>query len=159
MAPELSLHFDENVIHLEKWIPEKPITAVYFDTVKDRYFIKRFLIETVGKEDSFIKEDVTLLYIGFDWLPILKVNFEKPRGKEQPESLVINADVFISVKGYKALGNQITDKKIKTVELKEALPYNIPEDENIHDIEVYLEEDEAISEEQKGDDSQITLDF
>ena len=159
VAPELSLHFDENVIHLEKWIPEKPITAVYFDTEKDRYFIKRFLIETVGKEDSFIKEDVTLLYIGFDWLPILKVNFEKPRGKEQPESLVINADVFISVKGYKALGNQITDKKIKTVELKEALPYNIPEDENIHDIEVDLEEDEAISEEQKGDDSQITLDF
>ena len=115
VAPELSLHFDENVIHLEKWIPEKPITAVYFDTEKDRYFIKRFLIETVGKEDSFIKKDVTLLYIGFDWLPILKVNFEKPRGKEQPESLVINADVFISVKGYKALGNQITDKKIKTV--------------------------------------------
>tara|TARA_B110000858_G_C17804243_1_gene476993 strand:+ start:659 stop:3259 length:2601 start_codon:yes stop_codon:yes gene_type:complete len=159
VAPELSLHFDENVIHLEKWIPEKPITAVYFDTEKDRYFIKRFLIETVGKEDSFIKEDVTLLYIGFDWLPILKVNFEKPRGKEQPESLVINADEFISVKGYKALGNQITDKKIKTVELKEALPYNIPEDEDIHDIEVDLEEDEAISEEQKGDDSQITLDF
>ena len=159
VAPELSLHFDENVIHLEKWIPEKPITAVYFDTEKDRYFIKRFLIETVGKEDSFIKEDVTLLYIGFDWLPILKVNFEKPRGKEQPESLVINADEFISVKGYKALGNQITDKKIKTVELKEALPYNIPEDKDIHDIEVDLEEDEAISEEQKGDDSQITLDF
>ena len=159
VAPELSLHFDENVIHLEKWIPEKPITAVYFDIEKDRYFIKRFLIETVGKEDSFIKEDVTLLYIGFDWLPILKVNFEKPRGKEQPESLVINADEFISVKGYKALGNQITDKKIKTVELKEALPYNIPEDEDIHDIEVDLEEDEAISEEQKGDDSQITLDF
>ena len=159
VAPELSLHFDENVIHLEKWIPEKPITAVYFDTEKDRYFIKRFLIETVGKEDSFIKEDVTLLYLGFDWLPILKVNFEKPRGKEQPESLVINADEFISVKGYKALGNQITDKKIKTVELKEALPYNIPEDEDIHDIEVDLEEDEAISEEQKGDDSQITLDF
>ena len=73
--------------------------------------------------------------------------------------MVINADVFISVKGYKALGNQITDKKIKTVELKEALPYNIPEDEDIHDIEVDLEEDEAISEEQKGDDSQITLDF
>ncbi|MDC1218043.1 DNA gyrase/topoisomerase IV subunit A [Flavobacteriaceae bacterium] len=159
VAPELSLHFDENVIHLEKWIPEKPITAVYFDIEKDRYFIKRFLIETVGKEDSFIKEDVTLLYIGFDWLPILKVNFEKPRGKEQPESLVINADEFISVKGYKALGNQITDKKIKTVELKEALPYNIPEDEDIHDIVVDLEEDEAISEEQKGDDSQITLDF
>ena len=159
VAPELSLHFDENVIHLEKWIPEKPITAVYFDTEKDRYFIKRFLIETVGKEDSFIKEDVTLLYLGFDWLPILKVNFEKPRGKEQPESLVINADEFISVKGYKALGNQITDKKIKTVELKEALPYNIPEDEDIHDIEVDLEEDEAISVEQKGDDSQITLDF
>ncbi|MDA7570551.1 DNA gyrase/topoisomerase IV subunit A, partial [Flavobacteriaceae bacterium] len=32
VAPELSLHFDDSVIHLEKWIPQKPITAVYFDT-------------------------------------------------------------------------------------------------------------------------------
>ena len=145
VSPELSLHFDETVIHLEKWIPEKPITAVYFDAEKERYFIKRFLIESVDREDSYIKDDGTLLYVGFDWLPILEVHFEKPRGKEQPDSLEINADEFISVKGFKALGNQLTQKKIKSVELKEALPYEMPPEEDINDIEVDVDE-EVISE-------------
>ncbi|MDA9893449.1 DNA gyrase/topoisomerase IV subunit A [Flavobacteriaceae bacterium] len=158
VAPELSLHFDENVIHLEKWIPKKPITAVYFDNEKERYFIKRFLIESIDKEDDFIKEGGRLIYIGFDWLPILEVHFEKPRGKEQPESMIVNADEFISVKGYKALGNQLTNKKVKSVSLKEALAYEMPEEENIHDIEVDVEEG-MISESKKDDDSQITLDF
>ncbi|MDC1518898.1 DNA gyrase/topoisomerase IV subunit A, partial [Flavobacteriaceae bacterium] len=156
VSPELSLHFDETVIHLEKWIPEKPITAVYFDAEKERYFIKRFLIESVDREDSYIKDDGTLLYVGFDWLPILEVHFEKPRGKEQPDSLEINADEFISVKGFKALGNQLTQKKIKSVELKEALPYEMPPEEDINDIDV---DEEVISESKKGDDPQITLDF
>jgi topoisomerase-4 subunit A len=158
VSPELSLHFDETVIHLEKWIPEKPITAVYFDAEKERYFIKRFLIESVDREDSYIKDDSTLLYVGFDWLPILEVHFEKPRGKEQPDSLEINADEFISVKGFKALGNQLTQKKIKSVELKEALPYEMPPEEDINDIDVDVDE-EVISESKKGDDPQITLDF
>jgi len=158
VSPELSLHFDETVIHLEKWIPEKPITAVYFDAEKERYFIKRFLIESVDREDSYIKDDGTLLYVGFDWLPILEVHFEKPRGKEQPDSLEINADEFISVKGFKALGNQLTQKKIKSVELKEALPYEMPPEEDINDIDVDVDE-EVISESKKGDDPQITLDF
>ena len=158
VSPELSLHFDETVIHLEKWIPEKPITAVYFDAEKERYFIKRFLIESVDREDSYIKDDGTLLYVGFDWLPILEVHFEKPRGKEQPDSLEINADEFISVKGFKALGNQLTQKKIKSVELKEALPYEMPPEEDINDIEVDVDE-EVISKSKKGDDPQITLDF
>jgi topoisomerase-4 subunit A len=159
VAPELSLHFDETVIHLEQWIPEKPITAVYFDAEKERYFIKRFLIESIDKEDSFLKEDSTLLYLGFDWLPLLEVHFEKPRGKEQPESLLINANEFIAVKGYKALGNQLTNKKVKAVELKEALPYEIPKEEAIRDIEVEVDEEESDAESKKGDDSQITLDF
>ena len=42
--------------------------------------------------------------------------FEKPRGKDQPLPLEINAETFISVKGFKASGNQLTDKKIKLIE-------------------------------------------
>ena len=45
MTPELTLHFDKEQLILEKWIPTKPITAVYFDPFKKRTFLKRFLIE------------------------------------------------------------------------------------------------------------------
>jgi len=62
VQPEMSLHFEENLLQLEKWIPEKPLTAIYFDAEKNRYFLKRFLIENENKEDSFIKEEGTLTY-------------------------------------------------------------------------------------------------
>ncbi|MEK9614233.1 MAG: DNA gyrase/topoisomerase IV subunit A, partial [Flavobacteriaceae bacterium] len=123
VTPEMSLHFDAKVIHLERWIPQKPITAIYFDPEKQRYFLKRFCLEITDKEDFFIKDNGKLIYLSFEWRPILTLIFEKPRGKEQPPNLEINAEEFISIKGFKALGNQLTNKKIKLVELKEALPY------------------------------------
>ena len=155
VQPEMSLHFEENLLQLEKWIPEKPLTAVYFDAEKNRYFLKRFLIENENKEDSFIKEEGTLTYCSFEWRPLLEIQFEKPRGKESLAPLEINAEEFIAVKGFKALGNQLTDKKIKTVLLKEALPYQPPQEELLDEIEV--NEEETL--ESDGEDSQIRLDL
>ena len=156
VSPDLSLHFEDDASHIEKWNPIKPLTAIYFDPGKVRYFIKRFLLDYTDREDSFIKEGGKPIYLSLEWRPILNIIFEKPRGKDQPLPLEINAEEFISVKGFKALGNQLTDKKIKSIELKEALEYeenNIPESHM--DIEVSPDEN-IIS---NDDESQITLEF
>ena len=155
VTPELSLHFDDTVSHIEKWIPEKPITAIHFDSEKERYFLKRFCVESEDKEDSYIKEGGEHIYTSFEGRPVLNIEFEKPRGKDPLENLIVNAEEFISVKGYKALGNQLSTRKIKKVTLKETLPYELPKEQELHEIEV--EGEEAISSEQ--DDSQISLDF
>jgi topoisomerase-4 subunit A len=155
VTPELSLHFDDSVSHIEKWIPEKPITAIHFDPEKERYFLKRFCVESEDKEDSYVKEGGSLIFTSFEGRPILTVEFEKPRGKDQPDDLEVNAEEFISVKGFKALGNQLSDKKIKKITLKEALSFELPEEQDLHEIEVQGEE--AISSE--SNDSQISLDF
>lgn len=156
VAPELSLHFDDSVSIIEKWNPIKPLTAVYFDPEKERYFIKRFILEHTDREDSFIKESGVLIHLSTEWRPVLKIIFEKPRGKDQPAPLEINAEEFISVKGFKALGNQLTDKKIKRIELKEALPYDDQPVAKNH-MEIEVSSDETVS--ASDDDSQITLDF
>lgn len=153
VQPEMTLHFEENLLHIEKWIPNKPITAIYFDPEKNRYFIKRFLIENENKEDSFIKEGGKLTYCSFEWRPVLEVQFEKPRGKEAVSPLIVNAEEFIAIKGFKALGNQLTDNKLKTVVLKEKLPYTPPKEERIEEIEVT--EEETL----KADSPQIRLDI
>jgi topoisomerase-4 subunit A len=155
VTPELSLHFDDSVSHIEKWIPEKPITAIHFDPEKERYFLKRFCVESEDKEDSYVKEGGSLIFTSFEGRPILTVEFEKPRGKDQPDDLEVNAEEFISVKGFKALGNQLSDKKIKKITLKEALSFELPEEQDLHEIEVQGEE--ALSSE--SNDSQISLDF
>ena len=76
--PEPSLHFNDDLIKIEKWIPHKPLTAIYYDPEKNRNFLKRFLIENQNKEDYFIKPDKELIYINTNWRPIVLVNFYNP---------------------------------------------------------------------------------
>ena len=160
VAPELSLHFDDDMLRLEKWVPEKPLTAVYFDSEKSRYFIKRFLIESENKEEDFVKPEGELIFFNSDWRPIITVDFVKPKGKVPLTPLEINAEEFISVKGYKALGNQLTDKKVKAINLKELLPYD-SQPEDINEIEVQKEDVNAKNEitPEEDEQSQIKLDF
>ena len=160
VAPELSLHFDDDVLRLEKWVPEKPLTAVYFDSEKSRYFIKRFLIESENKEDDFVKPEGEMIFFNSDWRPVITVDFVKPKGKNPLTPLEINVEEFISVKGYKALGNQLTDKKVKAITLKELLPYD-DQPEDVNEIEVQKEDVNAKNEitSEEVEQSQIKLDL
>jgi len=154
VQPEITLHFDDGVTHIEKWIPSKPISAIYFSSNKKRYFLKRFLIENQSKEDFFIEKDDKLIHVDLNWRPILMLKFEKNKGKSAFPDFEINVEEFISIKGYKAQGNQLTSKKIKKVELKEVLPYVDSVEKNINEIEVLNEE--HISSESE---SQIKMDI
>ena len=136
VAPDLSLHFESTPLVMERWVEKRPITAVYFDGDKERYFIKRFLIENVNKEDNFLKENSKLIFVSSEWRPIIELIFTKPRGAEElPNRLVVVED-FIGVKGFKALGNQLVTEKIKEVVLSESLPYEEEEEETLEEMEV-----------------------
>ena len=154
VTPQMELHFDQVPMILERWVKTKPITAVYFDQEKERYFIKRFLIENENKEDVFIKEGAKLIFISTEWRPVLEIEFAKPRGAEPLPNKVVNIEEFIGVKGYKAMGNQLTDKKIKNITLKESLPYTIPEPPKLDQVDV--NDPEQVNE---GDAPQTKLDF
>ncbi|RYD86377.1 MAG: DNA gyrase/topoisomerase IV subunit A, partial [Sphingobacteriales bacterium] len=56
IIPEITTHFDEGMIVLEKWKPNKPVSAIYYDGEKERYYVKRFLVENENKEEIFITE-------------------------------------------------------------------------------------------------------
>ena len=154
VIPQMELHFSQVPMVLERWVKTKPITAVYYDQEKERYFIKRFLIENENKEDVFFKEDATLIFISTEWRPVIEIEFVKPRGASPYPNKVINVEDFIGVKGFKAMGNQLTDKKIKNIVLKESLPYEAPEAPTIDQVEV--NDPEVLKE---GDAPQTKLDF
>ena len=128
ILPELSTHFNDDMIVLEKWIPKKPISAIYFDGKKEKYFAKRFLAENKNKEEVFISENKGsfLELISTDWKPVFELVFIKLRNKDQRPNQRIVFEEFISVKGIKAQGNQLTPHKIKQVNTLESLEY-IPE--------------------------------
>ena len=54
---ELTTHFSDDMIVLEKWVPKKPLSVVYFDGKKEKYFAKRFLVENENREEMFISEN------------------------------------------------------------------------------------------------------
>ena len=150
--PEITLHFDDKITHIEKWIPNKPISVIYYSINKKRYYLKRFLIKNESKEDNFIDKQDTLIYIELNWRPILLLKFKKMRGKNSFPDFEINVEEFINIKGFKAQGNQLSSKKIKKVELKETLPYDNSIENTINEIEV-LNEEHLSSE----NDSQIKM--
>ena len=132
IIPELSLHFENNIAVMEKWVPEKPISVIYYDGEKERVFVKRFVVENENREELVITEHPKsqLLFVSADWRPMAEVVFTKEKGKEK-ENLMVNLEEFISVKGIKALGNQLTTDKVKTVNTLESLPYEEPQEEEL----------------------------
>ena len=159
IIPELTTHFDEDMIVLEKWNPNKPISAIYYDGEKDRYYVKRFLVENENKEEIFISEHAKsqLEIVSTDWKPLAEVVFAKVKG-EQKETIQVNLEEFIAVKGIKALGNQLTTDKVKQINLLEPLPFEEPVEEIPEEMEVSGENN--VSDDIKtdlDDDGQITL--
>ena len=140
--PVLTSHFDDDMIVLEKWIPEKPISAIYWEGEKERFYVKRFLIENENKEELFISEHPKsyLELVSTDWRPMIEIEFPKPRGKEAKESESVDIENFIAIKGIKALGNQLITEKVKNINSLEPLPYEPVIPEKTEDIEVVDEQ-------------------
>ncbi|SEW10457.1 topoisomerase-4 subunit A [Chryseobacterium wanjuense] len=129
---DLGNRFDDEYLVLEKWKPEQPVTCIYFDGEKDIYFIKRFLFENTPNIQTFMPSEHPKSFIENVIVAngaTAEIIFAKDKGKDRdPET--VHIDEFITVKGIKAIGNQFTKFKVKTINV------NIPEPEE-EEPEVY----------------------
>ena len=142
IIPDISTHFSDDMIVLEKWIPKKPISAIYYDGSKDKYFLKRFFVENENKEEVFISSHSSsrLEIVSTDWRPVIDVTFAKERGKERRANMIINVEEFINIKGITAQGNQLSKYKINQIDSLESLPYEAPKQIYANDIEVVAQQ-------------------
>jgi topoisomerase-4 subunit A len=116
---ELAQRFDpEKVMLIEKFVPEKIITAVYLDNDKMQYNVKRFKIETttLKTEFLFIKEGKgnKLEAVTTIQEPILQV--QTGRGT-QIRAAKFKIAKMVDVTGWKAVGSKLTDFS-KTIEMQ-----------------------------------------
>jgi topoisomerase-4 subunit A len=158
VIPEMTLHFGDDVIVLEKWEPKKPLSAIYWEGEKELYYVKRFLIENPDKIESIITEHPKsfLEAIFTDYRPMAEVIFVKERGKDRKDNLEVNLEDFISVKGITAMGNQLTKDKVLEINPLDPLPYEAPIKKEAQDIDVIEEEALPPQEENKKDNSEET---
>lgn len=158
VPPDLNMHFPEDLIILEKADRSKPISVVYFNKKKKKYYVKRFLLGVLKGTQNFIDDskNSTVEIVSYDWKPVIEVI---TKSKKEIEKNNINLFEFISVKGIKALGNQLVSKEVKEINLLDPIPYE-PEIKELNQIEVIdeqIDNDDNISNE--GESSQIELDF
>jgi topoisomerase-4 subunit A len=142
VIPELTMRFDDDIIVLEKWVPNKPISVIYWEGEKELFYIKRFLVENYDKEEKIITDHPKsyLEKVFTDYRPMAELVYSKKRGMERKDNLTINIEEFISVKGSSAMGNQLTKDKVLEINALDPLPYEVPEVHDTLDIEVVDEE-------------------
>ena len=164
VKPDVNMHFPEHMVSLEKWIPEKPISAIYFNGAKDRYFIKRFTAGSQNTDQKFIPDGskVQLEMISTEWKPVIEITFSKS-GKNIRDNEIKHIEEIISVKVIKAIGNQLSSYKIKNIDQLEPLDYTPPEKLGLNELEVKSEEisknDFEIESNNKASDGQTELEF
>ncbi|RVU00033.1 DNA gyrase/topoisomerase IV subunit A [Mucilaginibacter limnophilus] len=117
---DLNNHFDDKMILIEKYDPEKVYSVVHFEGKSKNYMIKRFVFDNtaIGKQTSIISEESgsKLVLISGSAQPVVKV--EQLKGKAAvPETVELNLTDLIDVKGMKAMGNRLSAHVVQSVEL------------------------------------------
>ena len=141
LSYDFTTHFEADSPVICRWKKGMVVTAVYYDGERKRYYVKRFCPEKTQRPDVFISQakGSFLAYVSVDYLPQIKVSFAREKGKEKREDEIINLAEFIAVKGFKAMGNQLSSDKVKTITAMEPLPYE-EVDEDDDDDEIIDEE-------------------
>ncbi len=138
---DVNNHYEENILRIEKFQPDKVWTCVLFDADNQGYpYMKRFLMEANKRKQNFIGENtasrmVLLTDVAF---PLVKVTYggaDEFRGSEE-----IDAEQFIGVKGFKAKGKRLSTWQIESIE--ELEPVRFPEESELSENSEDSEEED-----------------
>lgn len=126
----------EKTMYVEKFNPKKTVSAIYVDGQSKQHMVKRFNIETStpDKEFNFISETIgsRLVVVTTSENPEVELEVMKGKGKEKSTE-VLNLEELIDVKGWKAIGNRLTQYRVANVKLVEEPEEAGPQDEEEDD--------------------------
>jgi topoisomerase-4 subunit A len=129
---DLSNHFEDDLLIIEKYRSEKIFSAVYYDAELKYYYIKRFVIEPTEKPLSFIGDhpESKLIRITEVEYPRFELKFGGDHSHRNNE--IIEVAEFIGIKSYKAKGKRLSKYEVAIVKELEPL---IPETEKVAEVE------------------------
>ncbi len=118
---DLSNHYEEDILLIEKFEPSKIFTVMHYDAEQEFSYLKRFQVDDSTKEQSFISESDGSYMIDYtyDKFPQVKLIFG---GKhESREDEIIDAEEFIAVKSIKARGKRLSTYDLDKIRFDEPL--------------------------------------
>jgi len=140
---DLSNHFPDDILVIEKFNTQKTISVVYFDAEQGFYYVKRFQIEEdtpMYKSQGFIGEHPDNKLISITWVHYPRLEIEFGGKNSERENEIIEVAEFIGVKSFKAKGKRLTTYSVENI--KELEPVVKDEDDK---EEILSEEDQESS--------------
>jgi topoisomerase-4 subunit A len=113
---DLSGHFEDNILIIEKFKPGKVYSVIYWDAEQKFYYVKRFMVEESEKPQCFINENaesklISLTEVEYPRFEIYFGGKHKSRDNE-----IIEVSEFIGVKSFKAKGKRLTSYMVDNIQ-------------------------------------------
>lgn len=151
-------HYEENILRIEKFEPEKVWSAVLYDADNQGYpYVKRFLMEANRRKQNYLGENALskLILLTDQVYPRILVTYggdDEFRGSEE-----IDVEQFIAVKGFKAKGKRLSTYQLESIEELQPLRFPDPikpagDTDGTDDPEENLDPDAGKSEQQVIDE-------
>ena len=140
---DLSNHYEDNVSIVEKFDANKIWTAALYDADQQNYpYLKRFCFEATARKQNYLGENKhnRLILLTDEYYPRLEIIFGGHDSFREP--VVIDAEEFIAVKGFKAKGKRLTTYTVETI--NELEPTRFPDPPQTTDDENTDEEPENL---------------
>jgi len=158
---DLSNHFDEDLVLIEKFQPSKVVSVVYYDGEKKEFFVKRFMPEVTDKIVSFVP-DTAGSYLELATThskPEIEIYYGKSKDKTHAD-LEIKLHEFEDVKNVKAKGKKLGAGKFKELQLKQDASEEKPNPAHAsEEAKVNFERIHQIRQQLDDMENQMTLDF
>ncbi|QGY48132.1 DNA gyrase/topoisomerase IV subunit A [Maribellus comscasis] len=125
---DLSNHFDDDILCIEKYDSGKVLSAVYFDAEMQYYYVKRFEIEEAeGKLYRFVGDNSDNKLVSITWVRYPRLELEFGGKNSERENEIIEVAEFIGVKSWKAKGKRLSNYHVDNI--KELEPIIKDEDD------------------------------
>ncbi len=124
---DLSNHYEDNILIIEKYRPGKVYSVVYWDAEQKFYYVKRFILEESEKPQCFINEDPESKLISISEVEYPRFEIQFGGKHKNRDNEIIEVAEFIGVKSYKAKGKRLTSFMV----------------DNIHEIEPVVKKEAA----------------
>ena len=150
-----TVHFEEDVMIVEKFDPNKIWTVALYDANEGYKYIKRFLLEVTNKKVNFVSDNPksVLLLLTDTVYPRIQLTFGGVDAHREP--MIIDVDSFIGVKGLKAKGKRLHTWNIEKIE--ELEPTRFPEPENTEESEDKEDENDENNTPEPDENGQMSL--
>ncbi len=114
---DLAKRFEvKDLVYISQFDVDAPVSAIYYDGHKGKVMVKRFYIETTSTDQKFPfitdHRNSKLYFASAEKAPVVKYSYKTKGGKKEAE---VNLSEFMDIKGWKAIGNKLSDYKLLSV--------------------------------------------